>query len=580
MSSKTDRITFGIRSKLFLPLLFGQLVIIGITLFAWLPDQLQKSKEEFIDDQTNLLKSLTPSLVQNILSNDLSSLHSILENSLKIHKKHWRYLELYNADKTKLFPIFGDKPGLTKSILEIKLNLEENDEYFGQLVLFSDWGLKKAAHTKETNNIIVILTILLGIIAAISYFFQTKWIYTPLTRLKDVTSQFSNGNYKTHLPTVSQDEIGSLTKSIDQMRDKINLAMSELVDSEKKQRAILDSVPDAIITINNKGEIQSFNPGAEKIFDYKADEVIGSNIKNLMPENFARHHDNYIDQFEVTSKSKNIGLNRELYATRKNGEEFPVDLTINAKIIDNELLFTGILRDITERKKIDRLKDEFISTVSHELRTPLTAIKGSIDLMIKGFNLDLPDEASTMLDVASRNVDRLLTLINDILDVSKLESGKIELFLENFELQSFIDECIELNQEYAKKHHTRLVCQSCNTDVVLNADKSRLSQVMSNLLSNASKYSPEDIPVEVSTEIINGQCRVSVRDHGPGIPEEFQPSLFEKFTQSSSGDTRQVGGTGLGLSISKTIIEMLGGHIHFVTKKGKGSTFYFDLPYQ
>ena len=183
-----------------------------------------------------------------------------------------------------------------------------------------------------------------------------------------------------------------------------------------------------------------------------------------------------------------------------------------------------------------------------------------------------------MLDVANRNVHRLLTLIKDILDVSKLESGEINFLFEEVEAKSFIENSVELNQEYAKKHNTEFICMHLDENIILNIDKDRLAQVMSNLLSNAAKYSPEHTSVEIYSEVTNKILRVSVKDYGKGVPEEFQPQLFEKFTQSSSGDTRQVGGTGLGLNISQMIVEKLGGKIGFDTIIDKQTIFYFEFP--
>lgn len=572
------RLQFGIREKLLFPIFIGFIAIVSILIFIWQPGQLERAKQHFIQEQASVLKTLTPSLVQNILSNDLSALHSILENSLLIHKDEWQYIELINADKKRLYPIFPIKPDSSNTVLKIKVVLEENEDIFGELHLHTDWKHEKIKQTKSINEISIWAVIIFILIAIFSFIIQTKLIYTPITKLKNITSQFSLGNYKIKLPRITNDEIGLLTHSIDSMRDKIQFTMNELVDKEKMTRAILESVPDAIITINQKGIVKSFNPGAESIFQYNAKDIIGNNIKMLMPEQIARDHDHYLESFEATRQSNTIGIQRELFGKKKDGSQFPIELTINAKVIDNEYLFTGILRDITERKKIDRLKNEFVSTVSHELRTPLTAIKGSLDLMTKGMNLKLPAEAATMLDVANRNVERLLTLINDILDVSKLESGEINFQIERLTIESFIYDTININQEYAKKHNTTFKCTNCHKDIQVDADKDRLVQVMSNLLSNAAKYSPANKPVEIFTEVDNEILRVNVKDYGPGIPLEFQTKLFEKFTQSNSGDTREVGGTGLGLSISKMIIEKLGGNIGFKSVEGKETTFYIDLP--
>lgn len=571
-------IKFGIREKLLLPLFIGLATLVFVLMYVWQPVQLEKSKQQFIKDQTNILSTLSPSLIQNILSNDLSSLHSIIEHALRINKNEWQYVQVTNIDKKQLYPIFSDKPKTSNTIIKIEFKLEENDDYFGKIVLYTDWQQEKIVQTQNIIRFNIITILIFSLIAFVSFTVQTKWIRQPITKLKDTALQISKGNYDSKLPNITNDEIGLLTQSIDELRTKVQTTLAELTDKEKMQRAILESVPDAIITISQQGIIKSFNPGAEKIFQYDAREVIGKNIKMLMPDEIAQHHDNYLNDFEVISKSKVLGENRELFAVRKDDSIFPISLAVNAKVIDGDILFTGVLRDITEQKKINRIKDEFISTVSHELRTPLTAIKGSLELITKGMNIDLPEQAISMLDIANRNVNRLLTLINDILDVSKLESGEFVFNIEPINLNQFINETIELNQEYAKKHHTFFKDISSTDDFIIHADKDRLVQVMSNLLSNAAKYSPSDVPVEIFTSYVNNLVRIHIKDYGPGIPKDFQEKLFDKFTQSDSGDTRQVGGTGLGLSISKMIIEKLGGSIGFKTIENKETTFYFELP--
>jgi len=568
---------FGIREKLLFPLIVGLAIIIFTMIFIWQPNQLNNEKINFIEAQTRLLKTLTPSIIQNILANDLAELHSIFEHAKLIHEKEWRYIELHNPEQQKLYPIFSNKPLESENILKITHTIEENNEIFGRITLYTDWSSTKQKDIKNINQLTFIIILLFIGIAILSFSLLTKWIYTPITTLKNITSEFSNNNYDITLPQRSADEIGELTLSIDKMRTKIQSTLSEITNKEKMTRAILETAPDAIITMNIEGEIKSFNPGAEKIFQYRSQDIIGKSINVLMPDEVAAHHGKYVENFKKR-ESIIIGKNRELYGLRKDGSTFPIEITINTSVINNEHLFTGVLRDITERKKIDLLKDEFISTVSHELRTPLTAIKGSLDLINHGFNLDLPEQAANMLEISVRNVERLLSLINDILDVSKLESGELNFSIENIQVKPFIDNCIELNQEYAKKYDTGFFCVQCDENAMIKADKNRLTQVMSNLLSNAAKYSPKDMPVEISTEVKNDTVRINIKDYGAGIAEEFQDRIFDKFTQSDSGNTRQVGGTGLGLNISKMIVEKLGGKIGFDTVIDKGSTFYFEFP--
>ncbi len=572
------QINFGIREKLLAPMILGLVIIIASILFLLQPDQLKYEKEEFIENQTKLVKTLTPSIIQNILANDLAELHSVFENAILIHKDEWRYIELRDPDKKSLYPIFTTVPELTKTQISIKVTIEENDEIFGYITLFTDWEKAKNEELEKINQLNLYAILLFCFIGVFSFIIQTKWVYQPILKLKDVTHQFLLGNYDVVLPEQSSDEVGLLTLSIGQMRNKIQESIEQLIEKEKMQRVILESVPDAIITIDTKGIIRSFNPSAEKIFQYDKNQVIGNNIKMLMPQKFSLTHDQDIINRKPSSNSKIIGRQRELIGIKNDGTQFPVEVTINTIVSDGKTIFTGILRDITERKKVDRLKNEFVSTVSHELRTPLTAIKGSLDIVTKGLNLDLPEQATSMLDISNRNVERLLTLINDILDVSKLESGEINFVMEKVEIKPFIKNITEMNQEYAKKYNTIFKCINCNNDVSVNVDRDRLEQVMSNLLSNAAKYSPENVPVEIFTAVNDGVIRVSVKDYGPGIAEDFQDTLFEKFTQSDSGDTRQVGGTGLGLNISKMIIEKLGGKLGFETTIGKETTFYFELP--
>lgn len=572
------QLNFGIREKLLAPTIIGLVVIVASILLILQPDQLATKKEEFIKSQTKLVKTLNPSIIQNILANDLSELHSVFENSILIHKNEWRYIELRDPDKKLLYPIFAVVPKITETLISIKITIQENDEIFGYITLYTDWKNARDYELTKTNNLNLFAILLFCFIGLFSFVIQTKGVYQPILKLKDVTQQFSLGNYNVALPQASHDEIGLLTQAIGQMRNKIQQAMEKLVNEEKLQRAILESAPNAIITIDHKGILLSFNPGAEKIFQYRKDQVIGENIKMLMPTQIANEHDGYLSNFKMTEESKTIGLQRELTAIRKNGEEFPIDLTINAKIINDKTIFTGILRDITEQRKVDKLKNEFVSTVSHELRTPLTAIKGALDIVSGGLNLELPEQAISMLDIANRNVERLLILINDILDISKLESGEINFIFENIKIKTFLENCVELNQEYAKKYNTKFICEHLDENIIISADKDRLAQVMSNLLSNAAKYSPENIPVKIYTQVIDKVIRVSVKDYGKGVPEEFHEVLFEKFTQSSSGDTRQVGGTGLGLNISKMIVEKLGGKIGFDSIIDKQTVFYFELP--
>jgi len=249
---------------------------------------------------------------------------------------------------------------------------------------------------------------------------------------------------------------------------------------------------------------------------------------------------------------------------------------------DDKGVFVAVVRDITERKKIDRLKNEFVSTVSHELRTPLTSIRGSLGLVAGGVTGELPVQAKSLIDIAYKNSERLVRLINDILDIEKIESGKMVLELKQQDLMSLIEQSIDSTRAYGETYKVEYKISEAMPGVQVNVDHDRLMQVMANLLSNAAKFSPAGSQVEIAVRPGLIGVRVMVSDKGTGIPEAFRSHIFQKFSQADSSDTRQKGGTGLGLSISKAIIEKMDGVIGFDTGKetesGTGSVFYFELP--
>ncbi len=354
-------------------------------------------------------------------------------------------------------------------------------------------------------------------------------------------------------------------------------AEQSLRDREQRMSAILNNVVDGIVTIDKKGTIETFNPAAEMIFGYASYEVIGKNVKCLMPEPYHGEHDGYLQNYHDTGEAKIIGTGREVIGQRKDGSTFPMELAVSAMDVSGVQMFTGIVRDITDRKQADLAKAEFVSTVSHELRTPLTSIKGSLGLIRSGALGALPDKLGSMLNIAYNNSERLVLLINDILDMEKIQAGKMDFHMQAIEVASLLKSAMEANKGYGDEHGVTFGCECFDDTIKVLGDKDRLMQVLSNLMSNAAKFSPEGEQVDLSVARRGDTIRMSVKDSGPGIPEEFRKSIFEKFSQADSSDTRQKGGTGLGLSISKAIVEQHGGSIGFDTVTGKGATFYVDL---
>ncbi len=380
--------------------------------------------------------------------------------------------------------------------------------------------------------------------------------------------------------SVSEMKLGEQKKFTGIVRDVTARKKSEdeLRDSAARIAAIVDTVIDGIIIINDYGIIETINPAAESIFGHESSQIVGHNVSLLMPDPFQEEHDNYLENFRRTGVRKVIGVGREVVGLRKDGSTFPLELSVSEMKLGGRRMFTGIVRDITERKNIDILKNEFISTVSHELRTPLTSIRGSLGLVTGGALGELPEKAMQMISIAENNSERLVSLINDILDIEKIAAGKMSFDLIIQPLMPIIEKAVVANEAYGTQYGVRFrVCETTD-DIYVNVDENRLLQVLSNFLSNAAKFSSAGNDVEISASIDGNLVRVSVQDHGEGIPPEFHDRLFQKFSQVDSSDNRKKPGTGLGLAISKEIVERMFGQIGFSSEQGKGSVFYFCIP--
>jgi signal transduction histidine kinase len=240
--------------------------------------------------------------------------------------------------------------------------------------------------------------------------------------------------------------------------------------------------------------------------------------------------------------------------------------------------YRGTSKDVSELAAVDQLKNEFISTVSHELRTPLTSIRGSLGLLSGGAFGELPQQAGNMIDIACKNCQRLIDLVNDILDMEKIESGRMDYSFDVFDLDSLVSQAIQNNQDYGEEFDISFLVTETVPSTTVFGDARKISQVLTNLLSNAAKFSPSGDHVEVSVSSNRETYRVTVKDNGAGIPVVFRNHIFEKFTRADSSDVRETAGTGLGLSISKAIIERHDGYIGFESVPMEGAVFFFDLP--
>ncbi|MFN6462157.1 MAG: response regulator [Nostoc sp. DedVER02] len=372
-------------------------------------------------------------------------------------------------------------------------------------------------------------------------------------------------------------ELVSVNKQLQSQLDERQRTQEELRFSQARFARILDIADDAIISINGFQSITLFNQGAEKIFGYSAQEVIGQSLDLLLPQRFFhRHRQHVVDFGQSPNVARRMGERREIYGRRKDGTEFPAEASISKIDLGDETFYTVILRDITERKQIERMKDEFVSVVSHELRTPLTSIYGSLGMLASGLLQPDSDQGKRLLQIATDSSERLVRLINDILDIERIESGKGKMESEICNIVDLITQAVNVMQPLADKAGVTLSISALSGQILADCD--RIVQTLTNLLSNAIKFSSAGSTVWLGVQQQGDEVLLTVKDTGRGIPTDKLESIFERFQQVDSSDSRNHDGTGLGLAICKSIMQQHGGRIWVESTLGEGSTFYVTLP--
>ena len=349
-------------------------------------------------------------------------------------------------------------------------------------------------------------------------------------------------------------------------------AAEALRASEARTRAVVDHLMEGLIVVDEKAIIRAVNPAAERIFGYAAAELMGRPLAVLVPESAGPDAPRFLRE----ALRRSLGRITEWEGRRKSGEVFPFELSLFEFRTPEGRRFGGSVRDVSESREVERLKKEFVATVSHELRTPLTSIRGSLGLLAGGVLGELPPEAVEVVAVAERNVIRLVRLINDILDLERLDTGRIEMHFETLTLASVFERSLEAVRAFADQEGVPL--ESATPSGQVWGDGDRLVQVLVNLLSNAVKFSPRGRVVRLSASEAEGFADVRVTDQGRGIPVSYREAIFERFRQVEASDARQKGGSGLGLAICKAIIEQHGGSIGVESEEGGGSVFWLKLP--
>ncbi|HWM40853.1 MAG TPA: PAS domain-containing sensor histidine kinase [Burkholderiales bacterium] len=368
-----------------------------------------------------------------------------------------------------------------------------------------------------------------------------------------------------------------LNRRLEKQLVELEEARRQVEASGRKLALFAERAPIAVLELQPDGTVAEVNSAAEILFGYAASELVGGPLKKLVVPDFHAEFDRTWRQL-VTMRESVAGL--KIRNPRRDGAELICEWTVTPLVNFQREVIAVIAqgRDVTAQLEAERMKKEFTSTLSHELRTPLTSIIGSLQLINSGVMGDVEKEIAELTTVAERNGQRLLDLINDILDIEKIESGKLTLTPEVTPVDELVRESMVLNKGFGERFKVRFQSLGDIADRKVNVDRKRLLQVMTNLLSNAAKFSPEGGVVEISTEDAGPSVRVGIHDRGSGIPEAFRTRIFGRFAQADSTATRQKGGTGLGLAICKRLIELMHGRIGFEDRPGGGTTFWFELP--
>jgi NtrC-family two-component system sensor histidine kinase KinB len=418
-----------------------------------------------------------------------------------------------------------------------------------------------------------------ALIIALSFsLFLSGRIARPLLLFMEAARKITSGDYAVRVPVETRDELGLLAEEFNRMTSQLEryhaLNIEQIISEKQKGEAILASIEDGLVVFDTGLRITGINPAARRMLDLEAGELSGKVCGDIFPttpicdlvrktiESGAPPHGP--EEERIVSLPQNQGLRHVLFSVTTIG--------------GGERGLSGIvllLRDVTRLKEVERLKSEFIMAASHELYTPLTSLGLSIDLLLEQTSGDFPPRDRELLQVAHEEVQRLKALVQDLLDLSKIESGKIALEIEDVSVAAVFDQIQAIFKGQLEMKSVHLLVDLPKDPPLIRADTHKITWVLTNLISNALRYVGQDGRIHLQGKRLGSQVQMTVQDDGPGIPPEYQSRIFQKFVQVKG---REAGGTGLGLAICKEIVRAHGGTIWVESVPGRGSSFNFTLP--
>lgn len=601
--------------KIALGVVLVQLLTTAATLYVSMNFLKTYGEREIIQHARTAERLLATSAREAILVNDYALLDtltkSLSDNEEILYarvKNETGSMIAKNGDEVVLrnhFVLDTGIDNISDGSFDTFLDMYADDYYIGRVEIgISTEGYN--AFIKKAIRDLLLLTFLQICTTLIFAYFMAYFLTRQIYKIADVSKKIAAGELGVTIPISGSDDISKVaetfnnmslyvkhnnTKLQDLLKD-LEKAKKQAEEEEEKLRGILETVADAVVIMKQDGAITVFNPAAEAMFKQKKADMIGKSVALLMPYKVAKKHHSSISSFLKHKKTRGIGIITDIEGIRSDGTVFPVEAAVSASEINNEVFFTGVIRDVSERKKNEqelitakqlaeeasKAKTAFMAVMSHEIRTPMNVIMGMVDILKNGEKDPSKQEKLESIGDAAEN---LMGILNDMLDLSKLDTNKMELENDNFNLREVLTATSDFFSYAAEEKGL-----SFKTNITKNipenvwGDGHRLRQILSNLLGNALKFTSNgEINIKANAEQNdkNWILNVEISDTGIGINEENLEQIFNEFTQADQSMTRKYGGSGLGLAICKKLVEMMGGKIHAESTPGKGSCFIFNV---
>jgi PAS domain S-box-containing protein len=462
----------------------------------------------------------------------------------------------------------GDRMGAAKIMLRLQNALSQvlalTDQIVDEQQQIQIERKDAQARLRDTVQIAIAIGILLDVLLAVllAYSFN-KRTTERLGVLLDNTLKLAAN--EALLPKLKgSDEIAHLDHVFHRVYDALQ-------DAGRKERAIVENVLAVICSLDDKGRFTAVNAAATSIWGWSPEDLVGKRLVSIVFPDDSAMTAAKLDKI-AQSEEKGILENR---VVRKDKAICETHWALYWS--QSEKTMFCVAQDVSERKRIDRLKRDFVAMVSHDLKTPLTSIQMVHSLLKAEAYGELNDDGHASLDIADEEVDRLIRLVSELLDIEAMESGELDLFKETMSANSLVTAAIQSVSQPARAKKINIV-KSLGETASVQADKDRIVQVLINFLSNAIKFSPAEERIWIKVELVDSQIQFSVTDHGRGVPKDMQEAVFDRFKQVETADAKKLGGTGLGLAICKAIVDRHGGTIGVESEPGHGSTFWFRLP--